>query len=220
MKKFSSIFMLGASLFFLGACSGGPDEEKTVESEDAQEINNEAGSVTYTVDPSASSLRYEGFKVKAISLDGVYSHWGNVDISGGELTAENGNIASGNFEIDMTTITNDDLEDPDKNASLVGHLMDDDFFSVSEFPTASFEIASVTDGEVTGNLTIKGETRSITFPADITVADDQVTASADFNIIRQDWGIEFGQEGWTDDWKEEFIKNEINFQINLVATAM
>ena len=44
------------------------------------------------------------------------------------------------FIIDMSTITNTDLEDAEYNAKLVNHLKSDDFFGVEKFPTAKLEI--------------------------------------------------------------------------------
>ncbi len=45
---------------------------------------------------------------------------------------------AGNFVVDMTSITNNDLKDEGYNQKLVGHLKSDDFFGVEKYPTAEF----------------------------------------------------------------------------------
>jgi polyisoprenoid-binding protein YceI len=42
---------------------------------------------------------------------------------------------------------------------------------------------------VSGNLTLKGVTKNIEFPASITVSGNSAEATAKFNINRKEWGI-------------------------------
>ncbi|MEY5041425.1 MAG: hypothetical protein RLZZ414_973, partial [Bacteroidota bacterium] len=56
-----------------------------------------------------------------------------------------------------------------------------------------------------------------TFPATITVADDKVNVTANFSINRTDWGIVYGSGSFTDLAKDKVIKDEIDFQVNIVA---
>jgi polyisoprenoid-binding protein YceI len=84
---------------------------------------------------------------------------------------------------------------------LRGHLLSPDLFGVEQFPTATFEstrivadTASQVGGQpathaITGNLTLHGQTRAITFPAIVAVSDAEVTANAEFVIDRRDFGI-------------------------------
>lgn len=61
----------------------------------------------------------------------------------GYVTVENGEFNGGEFVIDLQTIVNEDLGDPDMNAQLVGHLKSSDFFHVDSFPVTIFVITSV-----------------------------------------------------------------------------
>ena len=78
---------------------------------------------------------------------------------------------------DMTTIKDLDITDEQKNKDLVGHLASADFFTVDSFPTSTFAITSVkalegnpeATHEISGNLTIKGVSRQITFPSKVTL---------------------------------------------------
>lgn len=77
---------------------------------------------------------------------------------------------------------------------------------------------------VTGNLTIKGISKSITFPAHVEVAEGSVSASAKFFIDRQKWNITFmaGDAGVVEAGKDQFIKNEmgIGFDFTAGGTSM
>ncbi|MCB9591436.1 MAG: YceI family protein [Sandaracinaceae bacterium] len=89
---------------------------------------------------------------------------------------------------------------------LTNHLRTDDFFDVERFPTARFEttaFAAAPEGSenathlVTGHLTIRGVTQTITFPVRVDVSDSEVHAQAQFAIDRQRWGISY--RGMEDD---------------------
>ena len=79
---------------------------------------------------------------------------------------------------------------------LAEHLKTADFFDVAQFPKATFKSTKIGAGAkapdthtITGDLELHGQTKSITFPAAIAVADDSVTVKAGFSINRKDFGI-------------------------------
>jgi polyisoprenoid-binding protein YceI len=86
-------------------------------------------------------------------------------------------------------------------ARLHRHLLSPELLDATGFPTATFESTSITEGAtgtvgelpathtVTGNLTLHGQTHSITFPAIIAMTDGEVTASAEFVIDRMSFGV-------------------------------
>jgi Uncharacterized conserved protein len=85
---------------------------------------------------------------------------------------DNTTLKGGSFVIDMSTINVLDIPaDKKGNADLRGHLSAPDFFDVAKYPTSKFVITSVEDKgdklHVTGNLTIKDVTKSITIPATV-----------------------------------------------------
>ena len=137
--------------------------------------------------------------------------------SGNKRTVDDGKLTGGRFTIDLTTIHNKDLEGEYKQ-KLEGHLKSADFFDVENHPEATFEITSVTAGAsegaltISGNLTIRGVSKNITFDATTSqVSEVSVVADADFNIAREDWGVSY--KGQADD----LISKEINLKIHLVA---
>ncbi|MEM6878501.1 MAG: YceI family protein [Bacteroidota bacterium] len=214
-----SLFTLLA-LFVLAACGAGPEGE-SVESGEAIEGEGESTTMeasTYNVDVAASNIAWEGTK----KIGG--GHNGNIGIADGTLAVVDGKINNGVFTIDMTSITNTDLPE-DKQGMLVGHLSNEDFFEVETFPTAVFEIKNVTPASgredithmITGNLTMKDNTRSITIPANVEMSDEQISATTPaFVIDRTEWGIQYGS-GLLGLAEDEIINDNIGLQITLVA---
>ncbi|UII31553.1 YceI family protein [Fulvivirga ulvae] len=72
--------------------------------------------------------------------------------------------------------------------------------------------------KVTGNLTMRGKSLSISFPANVQVQGDKVTAKAKFNIDRTLWGLQYNNEAdVVDKAKDKFIYNTVNVGFDIVA---
>jgi polyisoprenoid-binding protein YceI len=154
-------------------------------------------------------------------------HNGTIQVSEGNLTLADGNLTAGSFTVDMNTLDNEDLKGTEKIGDLIGHLKSPDFFDVAKFPTATFVLtaAEAVEGNaaathnITGDLTIKGKTNTITFPALVTVNGGDVNAKAKFAIDRSLWNVEYGSESFFKGLGDKAIKNEIEFDLDLTATA-
>jgi polyisoprenoid-binding protein YceI len=176
---------------------------------------------TYQVDTEKSLLKWKGEKVTGF-------HVGTVKIKDGQLI-KTGEKYSGEFVIDMTTIENEDLQGEWKT-KLMNHLRSDDFFSVDKYPTATFKVTKVAlykprEGEnythkVTGDLTIKGISNEISFPAIIEATDDMLTAEAAFTIDRTEWNIQFRSGSYFENLGDKLIYDDIKFDLKLVANAV
>ena len=209
MKK--TLILLGASVIFLTSCVSNPDGEKA-HTADATEVSVATDGTTLTIDSTASQIKWHGKKVSG-------EHYGEVNITSGNLiVSEDGKLTGGNFEIDLNSIDVQDMEPGEFRDKLTGHLKSEDFFDASNHPTATFEITGVQEGEtandqiISGNLTIRGISKNITFNAKTTeLTPESIVADADFNIAREDWGVSY--KGKVDD----LISKEINFKIKLVA---
>jgi polyisoprenoid-binding protein YceI len=81
------------------------------------------------------------------------------------------------------------------NEKLTGHLKTADFFNVAQFPTSTFETTEIkpngTNSTVTGNLTMHGITKQISFPATIKVTPESVDVDGDFSINRMDFDVKY-----------------------------
>ncbi|CAH1001424.1 Protein YceI [Neolewinella maritima] len=192
-----------------------------VESTDAQTENTAAqASATYALDPQASTVEWEGTKL----IGG--GHQGMIPIAQGNLETDGTQLVGGEVTLDITGLNNTDLDEEGKG-KLEGHLKSADFFDVAQYPTAKFVITSATpavdaeDGhnyDITGNLTLKGTSRSITIPATVTMTENRITATTpDFVIDRTEWGMEYGSGGIEGIAQDNIINDEVGLKLNLVA---
>lgn len=190
-KTFLSFIILSGLLL---SCNPKGEKAETGEKEEVAALT---GAHNYVID-TASLVRWTGSKPTG-------THTGTLMIKQGTLNVEGGNLKAGNFTLDMNSITNEDLlGDSKTHGMLVGHLKSPDFFDVAKYPEAKFEITGVEPADsaaiaimkeathvIKGNLSLKDSTKNVTFPARVTIDDQTVTTSADFNIDRTEWGINY-----------------------------
>lgn len=169
----------------------------------------------YTIDTKKSNVAWEGKKITG-------KHNGNVNLKSGTLVIKGGNIAGGSFVIDMNSITCTDIENEEYNKKLVAHLKNDDFFATEKHPTASIVLKKIKrfkseagKYELTADLTIKGITKSIVFPAKLEKVGNTYKATADITIDRTLWNIQYGSSKFFDALGDKAIKDDINFSVEL-----
>ncbi len=166
----------------------------------------------YNVDTKKSTITWFGKKFSG-------SHKGTVAVKSGSLTFDGKKLVNGSFVADMTTI-----KDDDGSKGLENHLKNDDFFGVDKFPTSSFAVKKVAGSgdnwNITGDLTIKGVTQSITFPAKVTWNADGTANAVVQKIVvdRTKYGIKFKSKSLFGDLGDNFIYDEFEFGVNLVVT--
>jgi polyisoprenoid-binding protein YceI len=170
--------------------------------------------VEYKVDNSQSKVTWLGKKVTG-------EHSGGINIADGKLITNGKSIQGGTFNIDMSSITNTDMQG-EYSDKLVGHLKSDDFFSTEKFPKATLVITKVTPKgkdqyDVKGNLTIKGITKAIAFPATIQNGGDKLTAKAKIIVDRTLYDIRYGSGSFFDNLGDKAIDNNFELNVNLVA---
>ena len=166
------------------------------------------------VDPAASSLNWTAKKVGG-------GHTGTVKIQKGTLTLDGNKLAGGSFVMDMTSIA-----EAEQNAKLTNHLKSDDFFGVEKNPTSTFNITKVAavgkakggvaNYNVTGNLTIKGITHPVTFPATVKVNGNGAEATAKVEVDRIKYDIKF-RSGLIGTAADKIIDDTFTLDIKLVA---
>lgn len=217
-KKFFIPVIAGSLL--IASCQDAPKAD-SAETTDAQEVENARGT-DYTADLSQSKIEWVGTKP-------VGKHHGTFTLNEGMIVVSESAIKGGSFVVDIKSMQPDDQDDQG-NAKLQGHLLSDDFLDADNYPTGTFEITNVTEGvensdnlvmkdathTITGNLTLKGVTKSITFPAKVMMDGDKVIADANFNIDRTNWNINYGNDQSLGD---KFIRPEVNLQVHLVADS-
>jgi len=218
MKK--SIFLIGL-VITLVSCQSKPSADNAGAG-DAQNAALAGGS-EFNLNAASSTVNWKGTKPGGV-------HVGTVAVNDGKLGAEDGKVVSGSFTIDLNSIVCEDLTDAEMNGKLVGHLKSADFFDVAKYPTAKFEIVAVeempaaaVEGEtvkathkITGNLIMKEVTKSISFPAQVTVSGTEIKAvSAPFALNRTEWGVNYGSKSIFAELKDNFIHDEMIISLDL-----
>lgn len=173
---------------------------------------------TLKADLQSTDLSWTGRKVTG-------EHHGAVKLKAGSLALQGDAITGGKFEIDMTSIKVIDVTDPKDNAKLTNHLKSDDFFSVEKNPTATFELASAkavsgkpgVTHELSGTLTIKGISQSITFPASIEKKAGQLTMTAKIMVDRTKYNVRYGSGKFFENLGNKMINDEFQIDLKLVA---
>lgn len=163
------------------------------------------------INTKASSLEWHAKKIGT-------KHEGKIQLKSGYLELQDETIVTGKVIVDMTTITNSDLENENYNQKLVGHLKSDDFFGVDTYPIASFEISQgsgFNDGKarLSGKITIKGKTESISF--DVVKAGNEYTATVDLD--RSKFDVRYGSDSFFDNLGDSAIDDIFVLNIRLVV---
>ena len=202
------------SSFFFG-CRG-PVKEENKNNASASFVSwGHVGNEKYVIiDTKESVVTWKGSM-----LIGPNSHTGYVYISEGELMIDNGQLVGGTVEVDMNTIED---ENHGRDNGLIKHLKDPDFFDVKKFPISTIVLtkaASTTDEnkKVTGNLTIKGITHPVTFPAKIEVKDGIVKMNGKLIIDRTKWDVRYNSGKFYDNLADETISDSIEFHVKIIA---
>lgn len=154
------------------------------------------------ISPSNSKVEFVGAKVTA-------SHPGGfTDFAGKVQLAEP--LESSKIEVTIQTASL--FADKEK---LAKHLRSPDFFDVAQFPTATFRSTEIRkDGQghvVSGELTLHGVTKQISFPASVSASDTKLSASAEFSIDRKDFGINY--PGMQDDLIRDLVVIKLSLDL-------
>jgi len=174
-------------LLFVTACNDPAADRSKARTGEAAQVASPAvpQGQKYSITPQNSKVEFIGSKVTG-KHDGSFGEFsGQIDYAG---SPENSRV---NITIKTDSITTDT---PD----LTKHLKTADFFEVEKYPEATFLSTAITPGgengashTVTGNLTLHGVTKAITFPATINVTPDAATVESSFSINRKDFGINY-----------------------------
>lgn len=200
-------------------------KDKTAEAEikppvEAKSISREA--TKYEADTIASSIIWTGSKPTG-------THTGTIKLSEGKIFVKDSIIETATFTINMRSITVTDSIDAKQKQDLENHLKglkansEDHFFNTNKYPTGTFEITGIVANNsktmIEGNLTLKGITKNVRFPAVVTVTDNLVTiVSETFKIDRTLWNINFSSKSVFQNLGNGYISDDIELKINVIAT--
>ncbi|WDO12960.1 YceI family protein [Flavobacterium sp. WW92] len=220
-NRIASLLVLSALTLTVSCKNDKAAEAETTEAGTVKEVSGEAA--TYTIDKENSKIEWTGSKPTG-------KHTGTINLAEGTVSVKDNALDTGKFTIDMNTITVTDLKAGDGKEDLEGHLKGtggteadfDHFFNVKKYPQANFEITkAVTENgktSVEGNLTMKGITKNVKFPATVTVNGNTVTVVSDpFTINRTLWNVNYGSKSVFDNLGDKFINDDIELKVSVTA---
>lgn len=219
MKKvFLSALVLGT--ISLTSCG---DSGREVDAQDAQEVVDNSTEATVEYNKVA-----EGSKVNFIGthIGGTAPRVGSFLITEGSVKTTDNVLTNGNFALSVSSLNIDvtSVDDEASKAKLEGHLKSADFFNDSLYPTINFELTGVVSeysadstfsSKLTGNLTLLDSTKSVSFYANVTVAENEVSVKSEkFSIDRTQWGLVYGSEGL----ENAMISNAVSLEVDATLT--
>lgn len=177
---------------------------------------------TYTINAEKSVVNWAA---KKPLIDG-YINSGTIKVTEGSVAvAASG--ATGSFTMDMNTLdVGLTAKKPGQESKLAEHLKSDRFFDVTKFPTATFVITKVErvaaptathTHTLTGDLTMKGQTHTVTFPAVVYEENGVLFAEATTEIDRTKWGITAGSKNFFEGLGDNMIDDMIGLSVTLEA---
>ena len=141
---------------------------------DSKEIKHTSN---YEIDKDLSKLGWKGGKSAA------YFHTGVVKFSSGSAVMDHGNVVSGEFVVDLSTIMVNDAGLPkEKQEGLAKHLKAEDFFNVAKYATARVTIGAYKDGKLATTINVMGVDIKQDLPVTITTSDKGATITGKFDV--------------------------------------
>ncbi len=176
------------------------------------------GTDTVAIDRKASEIAWKGTKMWGRGM-----HTGVVPVKQGFLLFRDGRLAGGALVVDMTAIGITDIppDQPEPIRILTGHLEDEVFFDVANYPEAQFVLTGVeylTDSTLalSGNLRVKGVANHIAVPAAVDSAGRTFTSR--FRINRFKWNIAYrGGFGASYFAARNFVDKYIELRLRIIA---
>ncbi len=184
---------------------------------------------------AASTAMADDVEKVKFDLDKSYLAWTGTKVSGshngilklkeatGQVNADES--LSGTFVVDMNSLVVSDIEDPDYNKKLKNHLQSPDFFNTAASPSVEFKlikavpVADSKAGEpnysITGELTVKGITKPVSFPAFVQVEDDKVSAKGKATVNRTDFDIKYNSGSFFQNLGDKLIYDDFTVDVYL-----
>jgi len=193
---------------FLTACENPADNKTkavTTAANSTAATTRQTKGESVVITPENSKIEFVGSKVTGKHDCGFKQFSGNIDLVNNK--PEDSQVA---IDIDMNSV----YADAD---GLTKHLQTGDFFEVEKHPKSSFVSTKIVSNTakgadnytVTGDLEMRGQKKSVTFPAKIAVNPNEVAVDAEFAINRKDFGIVYAGKA------DDLIRDEVVIKLNL-----
>lgn len=181
---------------------------------------------TYSANTSDSTIEWSAGKPAIAG----YVHHGTFAIDSGSINLSAAEI-TGEFVIDVESLKVTSLGGGKvgQESTLEGHLKSDRFLDTETHSTATFVITDVSpkvlpgpdaqDYTATGELTLKGIAKEVTFPMKVVVvSESEVWVEADIELNRTEWGINSGSATIAEEITDNIIGDTVNLNLSLKLT--
>jgi len=138
-------------------------------------------------------------------------HTGIIKLKEAKLNESSGQLSSGSFVVNIKTVNVTDLSGEWK-AKFLGHIKSADFFNVEKFPTASFKISKVKNGQIFGTLTIKGKSKRI----NMSYKKKGNIYESEFEFDRTKFDMVYGSDNFFKGLGDKVINDTVKVKVKLV----
>ncbi len=163
---------------------------------------------TKKIDPTKCTINWTGKKVTG-------QHTGTINLKDGALVFKNNKLKGGSFTVDMTSLTDTDMQG-EYQTKLNDHLKSEDFFGTAKFPVAKMDFTKISDKgngkySVTADLTIKNIKKPVTFEVQV----KGNTASGKIVIDRTKYDIKYKSGSFFENLGDKAIYDDFELDIKL-----
>ena len=177
-------------------------------------LNKLTANDTLQVDLDSSKINWTGRKVTG-------EHTGTLNLSTGWVVMDKNILVGGKLILDMTSISNTDIESPEWKLKLEDHLKSEDFFNVDSFPLAILEIKghhalsddqSASNNQILADLTIRGIKQELSFPISLQQSGSIVLAKGKVDIDRTLYNIQYKSGKFIQNLGDKLIYDDFTVQ--------
>ncbi len=218
MKKvILSVLIVGV---IITSCTNNGKKADTKDAKNVEVIKNNK-TITFKSVEEGSYVSWKG-----THLGGIQPRYGKIYFKDAAFLINSGILTNASVRMDMSSLTVENFpEGAEETGKLTGHLQSADFFDIDKYPTSKFELTNLQkttgtyNSKVTGNLTILDVTKSISFNANVTITEREVSIKSEyFSVNRTDWGLSYNTKGTKGVPVDYLIANDIGFTINATLT--
>jgi len=235
--KTSGLFL--ATTLILASCG---NNKETVETTDAQEVVAAVGD-TMQINTAESEVNWRGYKPSGQHHGIIPITSGEIMVDADQVTggkfvfdvtklevhdleagSDNHGKLTGHLQSEDFFDASNHPEATFEITAVEAFASGDSLENKEEFATdntpksASDQMVANPTHWISGNLTMRGTTKNIKFPAAVSFANGSLSAQAGFNIDRTQWGLAYGDEaGAVDKAKDQFIYNTVSVGFNIKA---
>jgi len=204
--RLKTLTLILSSLLLVACSNPAADKSRAVTGEASSATpQSSASAEKYVINPQNSKIEFLASQVTGSHQGEFQDFSGVIDYAGQPEKSR----------VNLTINTASVKADADK---LTEHLKTADFFNVAKFPQAIFTSTEIKSGgdkgashTITGNFQLHGITKSISFPATISVTPEAINVESTFSINRRDFGINYA--GPTDN----LIRDDVVMSLHIKA---